>query len=52
MARRIGEPPILYGEDAVRFLNEMGNVKPASYKEKRRVREAYEQLKSIATFRM
>ena len=38
MARRIAETPILYDEDAVRFLNEMGNVKPASYDEKKRVR--------------
>ena len=52
MARRIAETPILYGEDAVRFLNEMGNVKPASYDEKKRVREAYEMLKNIATFRL
>lgn len=34
MARRIAETPILYGEDAVRFLNEMRNVKPASYDER------------------
>ena len=39
-------------EDAVRFLNEMGNAKPASYDEKKRVREAYEMLKNIATFRL
>jgi hypothetical protein len=42
----------IYGEDAVRFLNEMRNVKPASYDEKKRVREAYEMLKNIATFRL
>ena len=52
MARRIAAPPILYGEDAVRFLNEMRNVKPVSYDEKKRVREAYEMLKNIATFRL
>lgn len=52
MARRIAETPILYGEDAVRFLNEMRNVKPTSCNEKKRVREAYEMLKSIATFRL
>ena len=46
------KPHILYGEDAVRFLNEMRNVKPASYDEKIRVREAYEMLKNIATFRL
>ena len=52
MARHIAETSILYGEDAVRILNEMGNVKPVSYDEKKRVREAYEMLKSIATFRL
>ena len=50
MARRIAETPILYGEDAVRFLNEMGNAKPASYDEKKRVREAYEKLKKYSDF--
>ena len=50
MARPIGETPVLYGEDAVRFLNEMGNVKPASYDEKKRVREAYEKLKKYSDF--
>ena len=52
MARPIGETPVLYGEDAVRFLNEMENVKPASNEEKDRVRKEYEMLKKIATFKM
>ena len=52
MARPIGETPVLYGEDAVRFLNEMENVKPASNEEKDRVRKAYDMLKKIATFNM
>ena len=50
MARRIAETPILYSEDVVRFLNEMRNVKPASYDEKKRVREAYEKLKKYSDF--
>ena len=50
MARPIGETPVLYREDAVRFLNEMENVKPASNEEKERVRKAYEMMKEIATF--
>ena len=50
MARRIAETPILYGEDAVRFLNEMRNVKQVSYDEKKRVREAYEKLKKYSDF--
>lgn len=52
MARPIGETPVLYGEDAVRFLKEMENVKPASNEEKECVRKAYEMLKKIATFKM
>ena len=50
MARPIGETPVLYGEGAVCFLDEMGNVKPASNEEKKRVRKAYDMLKKIATF--
>lgn len=52
MVRPIGETPVLYGEDAVRFLNEMENVKPATNEEKERVRKAYDMLKKIATFNM
>ena len=52
MARPVGETPVLQGEDAVRFLKEMENVKPASTEEKERVRKAYEMLKKIATFKM
>ncbi len=52
MARPIGETPVLYGEDAVRFLNEMENVKPATGEEKEHVRKAYEMIKKIATFSM
>ena len=52
MARPIGETPVLYGEDAVRFLKEMENVKSATDEEKDSVRKAYEMLKKIATFSM
>lgn len=52
MARPIGETPVLYGEDAVRFLKEMENVKSATDEEKERVRKAYEMMKKIATFNM
>ena len=50
MARPIGETPVLYGEDAVRFLKEMENVKPTTDEETDRVRKAYELMKDIATF--
>lgn len=50
MARPIKETPILFGEDARRFLEAMENVKPASQEEKQRVRAAYERMKKIATF--
>ena len=33
MARPIKETPILYGDDAKRFLANIENVKPASYEE-------------------
>ncbi len=52
MARPIKETPVLFGEDAKRFLDSIKNVKSASEKEKKRVREAYEKLKKIATFMM
>ena len=52
MARPIKETPILFGEDAKRFLASMQNVKPASQQEKQRVKAAYEKLKKMATFMM
>lgn len=52
MARPIKETPLLYGEDARRFVQSLKNVKPASEQEKKRVKEAYEKLKEIATFMM
>lgn len=52
MARPIKETPILFGEDAKRFLHSVKNVKSASEQEKNRVKEAYEKLKKIATFMM
>ena len=52
MARPIKETPILFGEDAKRFLHSVENVKSASEQEKKRVKEAYEKLKKIATFMM
>ena len=44
------KPLYYHSEDAVRFLNEMENVKPATDEEKDRVRKAYEMMKEIATF--
>ena len=52
MARPIKETPILFGEDAERFLKEMKEVKAASSEERQRVRQSYERLKKIATFLM
>ncbi|WP_288511789.1 hypothetical protein [uncultured Prevotellamassilia sp.] len=52
MARPIKETPVLYGEDAARFLHAIDNVKSASQDEKSRIRDAYEQMKQIATFTM
>ena len=52
MARQIAETPILFGEDAERFLRDMENVQPASEEEKMMALRAYEWMKSIATFPM
>ena len=50
MARPIAETPILFGEDAERFLYEMEHVEPLSDELQERSRLAYEWLKSIAIF--
>lgn len=47
-----GRPVVLRGEDAVRFMKEISNPKPASEEEKRRVREAGELLQRIADFKI
>ena len=50
MARPIAETPILYGEDAERFMQRMHNVQKISAEEKERMRKSYEWIKSISTF--
>ena len=50
MARPIAETPILFGEDAERFLYNMEHVEPLSEEIQENSRHAYEWLKSIATF--
>ena len=50
MARPIAETPILFGEDAERFLINMEQVEPLSEEIQENSRRAYEWLKSIATF--
>ena len=50
MARPIAETPILYGEDATRFMQRMHNVQKISAEEKERMRKSYEWMKSISTF--
>ena len=52
MARPIRETPILYGDDAKRFLANIENVKPASKEEKERIRASYEEIKQMADFMM
>lgn len=47
-----GRPVVLRGEDAVRFMEEISDPKPASEEEKRRVREAGELLQRIADFKI
>ena len=50
MARPIAETPILYGEDASRFMHNMRHVQKISAEEKERMRKSYEWVKSISTF--
>lgn len=50
MARPIAETPILFGEDAERFLINMEHVEPLSEEIQENSRRAYEWLKSIASF--
>lgn len=52
MAKPIKETPIIFGEDAKRFNQSIKDVKTASDDEKRRIKEAYENIKKIATFMM
>lgn len=47
-----GRPVVLRGEDAVRFMEEISDPKPASEEEKRKVREAGELLQRIADFKI
>lgn len=50
MARPIAETPTLYGEDARRFAYAVEHPKPVSKESIKRAMEAYEWMKSIATF--
>ena len=47
MASRIKETPILYGEDARRFVEENKNFKKISQEERERIDKSYEFFKSI-----
>ena len=47
MAKPIKETPIIFGEDAKRFNQSIKDVKPASDDEKRRIKEAYENISFI-----
>jgi len=51
MARPIADTPVLRGQDAVRFMEAMANVKPSFSEERKAEMERhYEWFKSIATF--
>ena len=52
MARQIAETPILFGEDAKRFENNMKNVQPATEEERSLAEKAYQWMRSMATFAM
>ena len=46
------ETPILFGDDAVRFRQEIEHPEPVSAVERKEQQEAYQYFKSIATFPM
>ncbi len=52
MARPIAETPILFGKDAERFLYNMQHVQPLPRERQEQIKEAYDWMKSIATFPM
>jgi len=52
MARPIKETPTISGKDSIRFQEAMDNLVPISREEKEEQRQAYEFMKSIATFPM
>ncbi|MDR0738399.1 MAG: hypothetical protein LBF39_04920 [Prevotellaceae bacterium] len=52
MARPIKDTPIIWGKDAERLTKAMENPVPMSKEERKKMKEAYEWSKSIATFPM
>jgi hypothetical protein len=50
MARPIADTPILEGEDEIRFLEAMENVKPVSEERRRQIEEDYQWFKAHANF--
>ena len=50
MARPIADTPILFGEDARRFEQEIAIPRTMSEEERRKMNEAYEWFKARATF--
>ncbi len=50
MARPIKETPVITGEDAERFLEDIKNPIPESPEEIAKAKEVYEQFKAIARF--
>lgn len=50
MAKPIETTPTLYGEDAIRFQDNMDNVKPASKEEIERALAAYNKISAMCRF--
>jgi hypothetical protein len=48
MARPIADTPVLRGQDAVRFMEAMENVKPISAKRRKEMEETYQYFKEHA----
>ena len=52
MARPIKETPILFGEEARQFENQLNNKKRASKEEIDKAEEAFNAFKNISTFQL
>jgi len=50
MAKPIKETPVLYGQDAKRFVKNNMELKKISSEERRAIKKNYEDLRSIASF--
>lgn len=51
MASPIKETPVLFGEEALRFMAKIDNPRPVSTEEVKTARQSYESIIAIAKFK-